>query len=113
MSYGAGPVAESLSLHALLGRPDFAGSDPGRGPPHRSSSHAEAASCIEELEEPTTRIYNYVLGGFGEEKKRARLATDVSSGPIFKKKRCFKEKKCSVTTPQTVSHSCNFQEEYN
>ena len=35
-----------------------------------SSSHAEAASHIAELEEPTTRIYNYVLGGFGEKKKK-------------------------------------------
>ena len=36
-----------------------------------------------ELEGPTTRIYNYVLGGFGEKKKKKkkkRLATDVSSG---------------------------------
>ena len=44
--------------------------------------HAEAASHIAEPEGPTTGIYNYVLGGFGE-KKRGRLATNVSSGPIF------------------------------
>ena len=52
---------------------------------HRLSSHAEAASHIAEPEGPTTRMYNYVLGGFGEEKKKEeeeekRLATDVSSG---------------------------------
>ena len=29
---------------------------------------------------PTTRVYNYVLGCFGEKKKKKRLATDVSSG---------------------------------
>ena len=33
-------------------------------------------------EGPTARIYNYVLGVFGEEKKKKkkRLATDFSSG---------------------------------
>ena len=63
----------------------FAGSDP-RQTWHRSPSHAEAASHIAELEGPTTRIYSYVLGGFaGQKKKRKkRLATDVSSGPIFR-----------------------------
>ena len=39
-------------------------------------------------EGPTTRIYNYVLGDFGEEKKKnKRLAADDSSGPLFKKKK--------------------------
>ena len=41
----------------------------------------------------TTRIYNYVPGGFGEKnkkEKRRRLATDVSTGVSFFKK---KEKK--------------------
>ena len=37
-----------------------------------------------QLEGPTTKIYNYVLGEFGEEKqtekKKRRLATVVSSG---------------------------------
>ena len=49
---------------------------------HRSSSHAEVASHIVQPEGPTTRIYNYVLGGFGEKQKgkKRRLATDVSSG---------------------------------
>ena len=49
--------------------------------------HAEVASHMPQLEGPTTRIYNYILGGLGEkkqEKKKRRLATDVSS--IFKKK---------------------------
>ena len=39
---------------------------------HCSSGHAEAASHIAQPEGPTTRIYNYVLGGFGEEEKRKR-----------------------------------------
>ena len=48
------------------------------------------ASHIAEPERPTVRIYNYVLGGFGErkkEEKKKRLATDVSSGANLKKKK--------------------------
>ena len=36
-----------------------------------------------QLEGPTTKIYNYVLGGLGEKKKKKkkqRLATVISSG---------------------------------
>ena len=55
--------------------------DPGHGPTHRSSGHAEAASHIE-LEGLTTRIDNYALALWGG-KKRGRLAIDVGSGPIF------------------------------
>ena len=43
-----------------------------------------------QLEGPTTKIYKYLLGGFGEkkeEKKRRRLATVVSSGANFFKKK--------------------------
>ena len=32
-------------------------------------------------------MYNYVLGGSGEKKRKKILATDVSSGLIFSKKR--------------------------
>ena len=44
-----------------------------------------------QLEGPTTKIYNYVLGGFGEKKKkkRRRLATVVSSGANLLKKEKF------------------------
>ena len=45
--------------------------------------HAEAASHIPQPEGPATRIYNYLLGSFGEKKKKKkkrRLAADVSSG---------------------------------
>ena len=46
------------------------------------------ASHRAELARSTTRVYNYVLGGFGEKKKiKKRLAADVTSGPIFKKKK--------------------------
>ncbi len=54
---------------------------------HCSSDHAEAASHMPQLEGPTIRIYNSVMGGFGEKmkkkkkkKKKKRLVTDVSSG---------------------------------
>ena len=40
----------------------------------------EAASHIAQPEAHTTRMYNYVLGGFGDKKKKKRrFATDVSS----------------------------------
>ena len=39
---------------------------------YHSSSHAEIASHIAELAGPTARMYNYVLGGFGEKKKEKR-----------------------------------------
>ncbi|WP_261090198.1 hypothetical protein, partial [Streptococcus mitis] len=59
---------------------------------HCSLGHVEAASHMPQLEGPTTRRYNYVLGGF-EEKRifLKRLATGVSSGPIFltKKKKLY------------------------
>ena len=45
-----------------------------------------AAAHIEELGGLTTRIYKPVLGIFGEEKRRGRLATDVSSRQILPSK---------------------------
>ena len=57
---------------------------------HRSSSHAEAASPTAEPEAPTSRIYNHVLGGFGEKKKKKkkkRLGTGVSSGAKKRRKK--------------------------
>ena len=46
-----------------------------------SSGHAEVVSHTAQPEGPTDKIYNYVLGGLEEEKKKKRrLATDVSSG---------------------------------
>ena len=37
---------------------------------HHSSGHAEAASHTAQPEGPTTRICNYVRGGFGEKKRK-------------------------------------------
>src|SRR3712207_8378015 len=44
---------------------------------HHSLGHVEAASHMPQLEGPTTKIHNYVLGGFGEKEtgKKKRLAT--------------------------------------
>ena len=84
---GAGPMAEWLSSHALPQWPRvlqvwILGVDPAP-----LIKHAEALSHVAEPEGPTTRIHNYALRGFGEKKKKKRrLATDVSSGPIFKRK---------------------------
>ena len=85
-------MAEWLSSHAPLQQP--------RVSPVRIVgvdlapliSHTEVASHIAQPEGPTTRIYNYVLGGFGEKEKKRILATDASSGPIFKKNSNFLNK---------------------
>ena len=90
---------------SALAAQGFTGSDPGHRPSHRSSGHTEAASHKAQPEALTTRIYYYVLGGFVEKKKekrkkeRGRLATDVSSGPIFNKKVCPQD----CHHPQTVN----------
>ena len=34
--------------------------------------HVEVASHVPQLEGPTTKIYNYVLGGFGEKKQKEK-----------------------------------------
>ena len=83
-------MAEWLSSHAPLWQPGVSpfqvlGMDLT---PLISSGHAETVSHIAELEGPTTRIYNYALGGLGRRRREKRtLATYVSSGPIFKKKK--------------------------
>ena len=60
---------------------------------HHSLGHVGVASHTPQLEGPATKIYNYVLGGFGEEKKQKnkqrKMNTNVSSGPIF----CSKKKR--------------------
>ena len=49
----------------------FTGSDPGGG--HGTAHQAMLkASHIAQPEALTTRIYDYVLGGFGEEKKKKK-----------------------------------------
>ena len=56
---------------------------------HRSSGHAEAASHMTQSETLKTRIYNHVLGGFGE-KKGKKEEEDwqqlLAQVPIFKEK---------------------------
>ena len=37
-----------------------------------SLGYTEAASHMPQLEGPTTKIYNYVLGGFGDKKKKKK-----------------------------------------
>ena len=70
---GAGAVAEWLGSCTPLQWPrvspvQILGTDLAPLP----SSHTEAASHIAEPEGPTTRIYNYVLGGFGEKKEKEK-----------------------------------------
>ena len=55
--------------HSALVAQGFTGSDPGR---RHSTAHAEVTSHIAQPEGPTTRIYNYVLGVFGEKKKKKK-----------------------------------------
>uniref|UniRef100_A0A9L0S1D5 Glutathione S-transferase n=1 Tax=Equus caballus TaxID=9796 RepID=A0A9L0S1D5_HORSE len=55
---------------------------------HHSSSHIEAASHILQLEGPTTKIYNYILGGYGEkkqkEKEKNRIYKNQSATHVLK-----------------------------
>ena len=53
--------------------PEFASLDPVHTPTQHSSSHAVVASHIEELEGLSTRIYNYVLGLWGEKRKKRNI----------------------------------------
>ncbi|XP_070078583.1 transmembrane protein 65 isoform X2 [Equus caballus] len=64
---------------------------------HRSSGHTEVVSHMAQPEGPTTRMYNYVLGGVEEKKKKKkrRFATDVSSGIS----------RCSSQLTRTSPHS--------
>ena len=67
---GAGPVAEWLSLCAPLGSPGFLWFRSWARTWHHSSGHVEAVSHVLQLEGPTTKICNYVLGQlWGEEGK--------------------------------------------
>ena len=88
---GAGPMAVWLSSSALLRRP--------RVSPvwilgaawtwHRSPGHVEAVSHVRQPEALTTRIHNYVLGSFGEKKKKKKTDWQqlLAQVPIFKKKK--------------------------
>ena len=72
-------------------------------------------SHIAELEGPTTRIYNYVLGGFGKKKKKKeeRLAQMLAQDQSFqkeKKKSLADLRKCStgVYIFPKMSDRCTF-----
>ena len=67
---GAGPVAEWLSSHAALWWPGVSSVQIPGVQWHCWSGHAEVVSHIAQPEALTTRIDNYVLGGFGEKEKK-------------------------------------------
>ena len=56
----------------------FTDSNPRHG--HGTTRQAMLRQRPAQPEALTVRIYNYELGGFGEKKKKRRLATVVSSG---------------------------------
>ena len=64
----------------------FAGLDPGQTW-HCLSGHIEAASHVPQLEGPTTKIYNYILGRWGEKQggKKKDWQQLLAQVPIFKK----------------------------
>ena len=64
----------------------FTGLDPGCGHSTALSGHAEAASHMTQLEGPTAKIYNYVLGRFGEKKQKKKkiiIPLLISKGDIL------------------------------
>ena len=67
--FGASPVAEWLSSRALQQVAQcFVGSNPGCGHGTTHLSHAEAASDMPQLEEPTTKNIQLFTGGLWGEK---------------------------------------------
>ena len=50
----------------------FMGLDPGCIPSTTHQTMLRQASHMPQTEGPTTRIYNYVLGGFGEKERRRK-----------------------------------------
>ena len=69
-STGTSLVAKWLSSCLCFGHPGLHQFRSWLPTWHHSQSHAEAASHIAQPEGSTTRIYNHVLGGFGEKKKK-------------------------------------------
>ena len=71
-------MVEWLSFRALLGRSRVSLvriRGRGHGTTHQASHTAQP-------EGPTPRIYNYVLGGFGEKKKKKKKRKDVTRGML-------------------------------
>ena len=64
---------------------------------HCSLGHGEAVSHMQQLEGPTTKIYNYVLGGFGEKKQEKKKDWQelLAKVPILQKK-CNRKHRCSL-----------------
>ena len=79
---GAGPVAE-WSCSASVAR-GFIDLGPGRTPSTAHQAMLSWCPTQHKQKDLTTRIYNYVLGGFGKKKKKKKIDTFVSSGPILK-----------------------------
>ena len=69
---GAGPMAEWLSSRSPLQWPGVSLVWILGATWHCSSGHVEVASHMPQLEGPTTRIYNYVLGEFREKKQKKK-----------------------------------------
>ena len=59
--------------HSTLAAQGFTNLDLGQGHGTPSSGHAEAVSHIAHPESLTTRIYKYLLGGFGEKKQKLKF----------------------------------------
>ena len=71
---GAGPMAERLSSCTLLQAAQcFISSNPGRGhgPAHQATLR-QHPTC-HNWKDPQLRMYNYVLGGFGEKKEKNKI----------------------------------------
>ena len=56
-------------VHSALAAQGFASLDPGHGHGTAHQAMLRLHPHIAQPEGPTTRIYNYVLGGFGNKKK--------------------------------------------
>ena len=70
-------------MRSALAAQGFAGLDPEHGHGTARQAMLRQHPTCHNYRDPQLRIYNYVLGGFGEKKageKQRRLATVVSSG---------------------------------
>ena len=86
---------------------------------HHSSGHTGVASHVPQLEGPTTKRYNHVLGGFREKKSRKEKKEDwqqlLAQVPIFKKNKKGKkenqfQKQKEWVGPMNMTgyHSCDW-----
>ena len=62
----------------------FAGVDPGRGPSTAHQATVRQRSTWQNQKDLQLENITMYGGLWGEEEKKKRLATDVSSGPVFK-----------------------------